>query len=566
MKVSVLVIVEIPVQQASLISVSMKVSVLVSVEIPVQQVSLMSVSVKASVLDSVSITDSQAPWIKIKAPLIIVPQSSKITEAILINLGDISVTSSHEQIQGAGVQSSGKANIVENMVVELTNVRVSRAQLGHGEAIDWEVTIIDPMTFKVNLSRNLSTGWFHGIPDVEVSGVFNSIYIRINQEDIKLFALLSVDNLEEPDPVHPGYKPSFSKESAQSEPKSVDAIDSSHSSFVTEIQQSGTLSPVSEEHELYSNLKVDFKLVSVNIELHRGPTAQTKGLVKRDPTKKLTSLAIRLLKVDLNMLSNSAIKACVSLQDFTLDDCRSEKQGGITKVSQANKHCLPPVARMISQAFFNKEASPSGNAGASSEHDASPRPHIVFLDFDQNSTQDKVLVANISIILIYLVVCLTPHPSLVVANISSIHVCVCMEFLMKVADFFMKALPPTQPKTIGEATQAQVEHDKKAEVKSLSVPGGERKESSGAAGAAASTGSLDFTLKLGKPEIFLVEDQMNPHTDSLIVDVEVDFRMRMYPDTLSINGNIRHLSLVSCVFGKLDTKQAVSEQVILASQ
>ena len=40
--------------------------------------------------------------------------------------------------------------------------------------------------------------------------------------------------------------------------------------------------------------------------------------------------------------------------------------------------------------------------------------------------------------------------------------------------------------------------------------------------------------------------------------VEVDFRMRMNPDALSINGNIRRLSLVSCVFGKPDTKKAVS--------
>ncbi|RUS83442.1 hypothetical protein EGW08_008814, partial [Elysia chlorotica] len=178
---------------------------------------------------------------------------------------------------------------------------------------------------------------------------------------------------------------------------------------------------------------------------------------------------------------------------------------------------------MISQAAFNKENPEFDSSSASTSDHTQDLIHVTF---NQNSTQDKVLVTNI----------------------SSIHVCVCVEFLMKVADLFTKAMPPTQPKTIEAATLAQTEHDRRAvktESKRSQVPSSEPEK-----------GSLDFTLKLGKPEIFLIEDQMNPHTDSLIVDVEVDFRMRMNPSALSINGSIRQLSLVSCVFGKADTKKA----------
>ena len=58
---------------------------------------------------------------------------------------------------------------------------------------------------------------------------------------------------------------------------------------------------------------------------------QDKGTMKRDQSKMLSALKVHLLKLDLNMMSDSSMQACVSLQDFTLDDCRTEKQGGITK-------------------------------------------------------------------------------------------------------------------------------------------------------------------------------------------------------------------------------------------
>ena len=60
---------------------------------------------------------------------------------------------------------------------QLNSLLISRAKLGRVETVVSEITIIEPMTFKVNVSRNLSTAWFHGIPDIEVTGVFDSIFV-----------------------------------------------------------------------------------------------------------------------------------------------------------------------------------------------------------------------------------------------------------------------------------------------------------------------------------------------------------------------------------------------------
>ena len=60
------------------------------------------------------------------------------------------------------------------------------------------------------------------------------------------------------------------------------------------------------------------------------------------------------------------------------------------------------------------------------------------------------------LILCYLVVIfkmskITPPPPPVVLHICSLHICVCLEFLMKIADFFISAMPPAKQQTINQA-------------------------------------------------------------------------------------------------------------------
>lgn len=45
----------------------------------------------------------------------------------------------------------------------------------------------------------------------------------------------------------------------------------------------------------------------------------------------LAQITLQKLLLDLNMMSDSAMKANVSLFTITMDDMRVEKQGGITK-------------------------------------------------------------------------------------------------------------------------------------------------------------------------------------------------------------------------------------------
>ena len=60
-----------------------------------------------------------------KAPVIIVPQNSKSQNAIVVDLGLITVKNNF-QIVGHGKNTQGFPAVVDQMVVELTNLKLSR--------------------------------------------------------------------------------------------------------------------------------------------------------------------------------------------------------------------------------------------------------------------------------------------------------------------------------------------------------------------------------------------------------------------------------------------------------
>lgn len=75
--------------------------------------------------------------IKIKAPIIIVPVHSQSLEAIVIDLGNLNITN---DITNITVESEHSPAMIDNMKVELTNVKLSKVTLNEEENLDNEVS------------------------------------------------------------------------------------------------------------------------------------------------------------------------------------------------------------------------------------------------------------------------------------------------------------------------------------------------------------------------------------------------------------------------------------------
>lgn len=60
-----------------------------------------------------------------------------------------------------------------------------------------EVRLLQPVSFILQIKRNLSTSWYHEIPDIEMSGRLKSINVLLNQEDYAMIMATLTENLGE---------------------------------------------------------------------------------------------------------------------------------------------------------------------------------------------------------------------------------------------------------------------------------------------------------------------------------------------------------------------------------
>ncbi|KAF3832059.1 hypothetical protein F7725_025724 [Dissostichus mawsoni] len=109
--------------------------------------------------------------IKLKAPLIIVPQNSSSQHALVMDLGLITVGNSFSLMPADGCPLPA---VLEKMEVQLTQLKLSRTCLdpdsdpaaGGGPGIE----LLEPVNLQLMVRRNLSATWYKKMVAVEVDG------------------------------------------------------------------------------------------------------------------------------------------------------------------------------------------------------------------------------------------------------------------------------------------------------------------------------------------------------------------------------------------------------------
>ncbi|WAR29642.1 VP13A-like protein [Mya arenaria] len=207
-----------------------------------------------------------------------------------------------------------------------------------------------------------------------------------------------------------------------------------------------------------------------------GSSTQTSGLVVRDASKLLGGFALDFFSLKGRIMSNNDIDTAVKLKDMMMDDKRMQKQGGITKMMERSKK------------------------GGGKD--------MIDVSFKQ-AGDDKTIDVHM----------------------SSLYVCVCLDFLMSVADFFVKGLPQTEtPPPLAIEDQKAI---KPKEVATQAPP---------------PVGEMNITVVIDRPEFIMIEDQARENTNALMLDMELKFQMRQSPETMDMSASIRNLGIVSCKY------------------
>ncbi|KAJ8307904.1 hypothetical protein KUTeg_014551 [Tegillarca granosa] len=408
--------------------------------------------------------------INMDAPKIIVPQSSKSQNVLLADFGHLKIQNSFE-MPGKN-SASGFPAVLDLMGINLSDLKVTRAVIAPSGSIHGECRILEPISIKLDITRNLSIGWYKDRPEIDITGTMEAVMVTISQGDFTMLMLVLNENLTEGQPIP-------EKEVYVSMGRLTD--DEVMESHI--LPPPTTAEPITCKEEPYQKMTFDFKIKSLSAALYTGQSdLSASGLTTRNPKASLGKIELQVIAVEGKMMSDNSMTTKVILKDTILDDTRPPKENGVTRM----------IERRCDQ--VNKSIS---------EPSSSSSPNMIDVSFTQESNKDK----NIDV------------------KVCSLHICVCLDYLMSLSDFFIKGMPETKPKPV-----------KQEETKAPPPP--------------PPDSEMNIKVTVEKPDIILIEDQSNPASNALVLNTEVSFRMRVCPETQDMSATIKDLQIISCLFNK----------------
>ncbi|XP_075713818.1 intermembrane lipid transfer protein VPS13C isoform X2 [Rhinoderma darwinii] len=131
--------------------------------------------------------------IHLKAPVIVIPQSSTSNNAIVADLGLLKIYNAFSLVSSECQQIPP---IIDCMTINLTQFKLSREVL-HTSLSQSDIQILHPVNLCLSVNRNLAATWYRDIPVLEVKGHLNTMDVWLSQEDISVLFNVLVENLGE---------------------------------------------------------------------------------------------------------------------------------------------------------------------------------------------------------------------------------------------------------------------------------------------------------------------------------------------------------------------------------
>ncbi|XP_070537095.1 intermembrane lipid transfer protein VPS13A-like isoform X2 [Ptychodera flava] len=343
-------------------------------------------SAKATVQDLHERSARVSLDITIQAPLIIVPQNSTSCNAIVADLGVLTLSNIFSIVDTSADKDSPP---VDDMNISLHSVKLSRSLMTDSEdIIRSELLILEPVDITVDIKRNLAASWYHKIPNITIRGKLPALKISLEQNDFAMLMAILEENLGE------GKKLETKSDATDSSDSSNDEVKSTAEEKKKVSKKEKTSAELTNTDHVWTNLVFSFEVESISTALYTGKTnlEGRDGIVSRNPSNGLSKADLFFIKVDGTLYTDNSMNTKVILGNLTMDDTRPGRDKGIY--------------RMIEKYVSSK----AGDTGA---------VNLVDLDFKQLSNQDKTI--NL--------------------KVKNLFICVCTEYLLTVADFFTKGLP-----------------------------------------------------------------------------------------------------------------------------
>ncbi|KAH1006005.1 hypothetical protein HUJ04_006891 [Dendroctonus ponderosae] len=448
--------------------------------------------------------------IKMRAPKIFVPVSSQSMDALLLDLGVISISNRFLMLDAKN--EDGFSAVVDDMKVVLTDLKQSKVVVDAREGIIEEWNMLKPINFEIRIKRNLSASWYKAIPDLDISGKIKLIDLHISQADYCMIMSVLSGNLQEgkPDPVTvvEETEPVTSRISVVSGAMLDSGVKTSKADLLIEKKEQVTIF-----------LKFAFTMEELILNMYSGGF---KTNVKSTPTMKadnhLARFSLEGLAVKGRILSDQSIVASVLLVNCLLDDMRKGREGKLNRL----------IERSLSEDSLSVASSDSGI----------PPRSMIDVTYQQTGND---MFADI--------------------RIFSFTLILSVEYLMKIAEFFSN--PADQQTSVAPVGHKSVKNTNNA----VTPKPSRTSRSSQSVEATNPSSQITLNLKVEQPDIILVEHMDNIDSKAMILNSEIVVKLRMSGEHQVINGVIKDLQLYTCNYNpakRAETKGNVLHPVTIS--
>uniref|UniRef100_A0A673CPI7 Vacuolar protein sorting 13 homolog A n=1 Tax=Sphaeramia orbicularis TaxID=375764 RepID=A0A673CPI7_9TELE len=378
------------------------------------------------------------------APIILLPQSSSSTNVIVADLGLLSVKNRFAK-QPFKIDVKIPP-VVDIMTVKLTDLKMYR--------FEGETHVLKPVSLDLEILRNLSSNWYHNIPDIEITAHLKPMALILSQDDMTVVLRT----------LNPGADSVSNKESQGSGTTGPPSSNTVVTAAVVETHKNT---------KLKTTLKLDFKFDSMTLVLFSPNENEIQLLDSHDEQLKLAEFTLGTISTSVHMFSDSSMKASVRLAACLLDDKR-------------------PRIKMVTPRMMEMRA------------ENNMMVEVKYRQGHDGTTLDTL--------------------------VQDVYLCASMEFLLTVADVFLKA---TQQ---GFAQAPQT--------KSTVAP--------------PVVSKTEMNVVVRNPEIVFVADLTRADAPALVMTTQCELVMKSGAEESQMTAVIKDLKVVACPFLREKRKNNVT--------
>ncbi|CAF3899768.1 unnamed protein product, partial [Rotaria magnacalcarata] len=454
--------------------------------------------------------------ITFNAPNIIIPTNSHSDQALLLDLGKLTLKTSFDD--------DPKKSLVERQNVRLEKVLASRVKLDRDCNIIGEAILLECAELNTLINRLLYPEKVKTEPGILIKVEWGFVHFRLAKDDYSCVMRVLMENFSEnirdemPDSFqNEQYRYRQEIQEKEEDKLRNDVIKKQKESLVTDV-----VVPTLKLRAEIKKLALTLYLGESDLSVRRGP---------RNDNLKLAYVEIETLEAIFRQSSDGSYKATARVKNFLLDDLR-----------ETNKSTS--VTRMMDRHFT-----------------VDPNTHMFIASFEfQPISQSR-----------------STGLRQLTAQLESLYICISLDYLMTLQDFFISGLPSGNVETKKAieqppiTTMDQVENDQnrtkidnKLAVITSKTSSASSKPTTTQNAVAPDTDSeletrMDVIVK--NPEIILLEDQHNSNSNCLVLDLALQLRMIMIGNETQLYGWLKNLTVYSSNYADIRDSNNIESKI-----